>query len=102
MKLYIRAYPRFTKIVSVGGLSDVKALSRRLADDESAASSSLYSGGNEYYLCFEAEIKRLEPQLSAICEHSERVFIGRYYYSIIREHYRPIIESGAARELAQK
>lgn len=109
MKLYIRAYPKFTKVVSASGsLSDIKALSRKLTDKERLSSSSLYSrksedgGANEYYLCFEAEARKLESQLGAICEHSERVFIGRYYYSIIREHYIPIIQNNAAAKLSQK
>lgn len=107
MKLYIRAYPKFIKVVSASGsLSDIKALSRKLTDKERLSSSSLYSRKSgdvsEYYLCFEAEARRLESQLGAICEHSERVFIGRYYYSIIREHYIPLIKSGAARKLSQK
>ena len=59
-------------------------------------------GANEYYLCFEAEARKLESQLGDICEHSERVFIGRYYYSIIREHYIPIIQNNAAAKLSQK
>jgi hypothetical protein len=104
MKLYIRAYPKFTKVVSVGSLSDIKALSRRLAGKESITSSSLYSCQDDerYYLCFNADVKRLESQLGAICEHSERVFIGRYYYSIIREHYNQVLRDGAVRRLAQK
>ena len=109
MKLYIRAYPKFTKVVSAyGSLSDIKALSRKLTDKERLSSSSLYSrksedgGANEYYLCFEAEARKLESQLGDICEHSERVFIGRYYYSIIREHYIPIIQNNAAAKLSQK
>ncbi len=109
MKLYIRAYPKFTRVISASGsLSDIKALSRKLAGKAELSSSSLYSrksgneGASEYYLCFEAEVGRLESQLGDICEHSERVFIGRYYYSIIREHYIPLIKSGAARTLSQK
>lgn len=104
MKLYIRAYPKFTKVVSVGSLSDIKALSRRLADKESVTSSSLYSCRDEdkYYLCFDADVKRIESQLGAICEHSERVFIGRYYYSVIREHCNQVLRDGAVIRLAQK
>lgn len=104
MKIYIRAYPKFTKVVSVGGLSDIKALSRKLTGKESIASSSLYTRRDrrEYYLCFDADIKRLESQLGAICEHSDKVFIGSSYFSIVREHYIPIMLSNAAARLSQK
>ncbi len=103
MKLYIRAYPKFTRVISASGsLSDIKALSQRLAGKAGISSCSLYSRKDEYYLCFKAEAGRLKSQLAAICEHSDRVFIGRYYYSIIREHYSPIIQENAARRLAQK
>ncbi len=101
MKYIIKSYPKYTYIVSCSPeFADVKNLSRALAGQKEAMTSSLYLCGSGYCLCQWVPIGCIMRRLPGICEHSERVFIGRDYYSIVREHCTPLIGAKAIQILS--
>ncbi len=101
MKLIIKAYPKFINIVShLPKSADVKSLSRALVGNRSVAGSSLYISGNGYYLCVLAGTRQAAALIGNICEHSERVFIGKEYYIAVREHMTPVIDAYAVQKLS--
>lgn len=101
MKLFIKAYPKYTYIVSCSsGLSDVKNLSRALLRRQAAIESSLCLSDSGYYLCAKVEVDRIPSQIGDICEHSDRVFIGKDYYLAVREHMTQVIKASAVEKLS--
>lgn len=96
----IRSYPKYTcAVAQTARLCDAGRLSQYLKNSRChPLSSSLYGLGN-YYLCLTLKTTDALKLLPAICEHSERVFLGKSYEAEIKEHACPLINENAILKL---
>lgn len=99
-KKRITAYPKATNLVCVTkSEKDAAVLGFALKRHRSSIiSSSLYTSG-DYFLCLRLLTKDALKILPDICEHSERVYIGYDYPSIIKEHTKAVIPFSAVEKL---
>lgn len=98
--VFIRSYPKYTcAVLESSQIMDAKRFSLHLAGRRySPVASALYHCGS-YYLCMTMKTRDALRMLPAICEYSERVYLGRSYEAFIREHSRPLIEENAVEKL---
>lgn len=100
LTITVRSYPKYTCAISeTFKISDAEKLSEHLARRRcDPIASSLYCSGS-YYLCLTLKTTEVLKILPAICEHSERVFLGRSYETFIKEHSYPLIRENALEQL---
>lgn len=95
----IKAYPKsISAAFKVTGKKDAKNLCLSLRKSVGAKSSLIFADG--YYICTTLPTKDAFKLLPTICEHSERVYIGLDYTSLIQEHGLTLIESKAIEVLS--
>lgn len=92
----IRSYPKYTCAAAKSKrLDDIIALSHRLCKSgEALPISSLYHLDG-YYLCLKVRTAKVLRLLPTLCEHSQKVYLGKSYAEAVREHAKVIIEKSA-------
>ncbi len=95
----LKAHPKYIGAVfKLKSIKNAKNLCNALNILNTAESSLIFANG--YYLCTKIETKNALKLLPAVCEHSERVFLGYDYVSIVKEHGFALIEQNAIKSLA--
>ena len=95
----IKAYPKnISATFKIIGTKEAKNLCKTLSKSSTAKSSLIFADG--YYICTVLPTKDVLRLLPTICEHSERVYIGLDYASLIKEHGFVLIETKAIETLS--
>ena len=97
VKKRIKAYPSSTGLTcEVGDIHGAVSLALALNRHKGSILSSSLLKLRSCYMCIKLKTKDIYKVLPDICEHSNRVFIGKDYLYVIKEHGKTLIPSNAA------